>query len=787
MRLFLSIFWLAFAVLSSSIIHAKVLSITSSSNLITGENCYVTYVIESPTSPPMRTEIAVKDALFELFDTNIISQQGKRYYHFTYRFNSPNAGTFTIPATTFTANPADISEAVTLSVRDKNSLKKHTVDSLAMDGANSKGIVRKTYPYYTQLIAEKSTLFPNEVTQLEFKIYLPKSINVAQWGLPSGEKKNATAWRFETPDPRARNGDAEIDGVNYQVGRFHTTVSGIKAGKAQMGPFKARVVHAASMINHLGSFIETQEIFPVSETLELDILSLPPNPPKDFRGDVGNFTMSVNIESKNELNTSESIKAEVTLTGRGKFSELTPPSLTDDKHWKLISQTKRDLGEMRKSINAFAEFTYLIQPASTSPAGLISTPGFSFSFLDPELKAYRTLSAPGVPVTIKLTPSVIDENETSVDIPTDTSSQMLGIIKGTEFNQKPWFKNIPLWFIHIIPGALCLLLLIKLALQKRQAYRLRKSYNIIRLQSITELEKKDGEAFIKSACNYIQRWLNIDDHPELREIPQLRDDHCYKPDEPITISAKHKSTIIAALKKLSILLFFICPNISDASAEKDWENGNYTEALTQYKSQLPSDSADLLYNIASCYHKLNQPGHAAIYYHRALLSDPYHSRAKHNLSLLQKQNDSITTKSLIQSGSIQDWISIFSLTTYQIVLSLSLWLILIIFMWLKIVRPQINTNFIISLIMIALITTFVSGFSYYKHPDKEKITGLPFAVIAKSNSLTEQPIAESERITTATAASECHILSSRGTYSYIELANHTKGWIRTEDLLRVIE
>ncbi len=104
----------------------------------------------------------------------------------------------------------------------------------------------------------------------------------------------------------------------------------------------------------------------------------------------------------------------------------------------------------------------------------------------------------------------------------------------------------------------------------------------------------------------------------------------------------------------------------------------------------------------------------------------------------------------------------------------------------KILKPKNNANLVLTLAMLIFFTAAISGYGYFKHPDKEKITGLPFAVIAKSSSLTEQPIAESKSITTATAASECHILSSRGTYTYIELADNTKGWIRSEDLLRVV-
>lgn len=787
MRSLLSIICLTLVCLVSSIANARVHVITSSQNLITGENCYVTFAVEASNSAPVRPEIKVENAFFQLHDINIIAQQGKRYHILTYRFNSPNTGEFSIPATDFSSAPSDpknISEPVTLAVRDKKTLNKHIANSVAIKEPN--GAVKNTYPYYTQLVTEKTSLFPNEVTRLEYKIYLPKSINVAQWGLPTGERKNATAWRFETPDPRSINGDVVIEGITYQVGRFHTTVSGIKAGKAVLGPFKNRVVHHASLMNPRGQqFIDTREMHPISETLELEILPLPPNPPAGFQGDVGSFQMSVDIESKAELKTTESIKAEVTLMGRGKFSEITPPSLTDDEHWKLISQSKRDLGELRKNINAFAEFTYLMQPANTSPAGKTNTPGFSFSYLDPDLKAYRTLSQPGVPVSIKISDLNPESNSTTTAIALP-SGQMLGIIKGAEFAPEPWYKRLPLSLVHIIPASLCLLILLKYARQKYQAMRLNQTHKIIQHKALTELEKKDGESFLKSASNYIQRWVDTEKHPELADIPQLRDDHCYKPQDPIKLSVKRKADIINSLKKLTILLFFIIPQVSDASAEKHWEKGEYKEALTEYESKLPTQSADLFYNIGNCYQKLSQPGNAALFYHRALLLDPYHSRAKHNLSVIQKQHNSVIPKSFIKNGSLQEWISIFSLNTYYIAFSFCLWLIVLAILYVRIIKPNKLTT-IITLSMISAVTATFSGYAYFKHPDKEKITGAPFAIIAKSSKLTEQPITESSTITTAPPASECHILSSSGTYTYIQLADETKGWIHSEDLLQVVE
>lgn len=772
---------LTLAWLSSLTVSAKVLSISSSRNLITGENCYITFVIESPSTTLPRPEISVPDAYFEVYDAQMIRQGGKRFYLLAYRFNSPNPGTFTIPSTSFSG---DLSEPITLTVRKKNSLiRKEAISSSVNDSTRS---AKKSYPYYTQLVAEKTSLYPNEVTKLEYKIYIPDEINVAQWGLPTGPKTNATAWRFETPDRRTNNGDVVIEGKRYQVGRFQTTVSGIKPGKSILGEFKARIVHNTSVIYGRGARIETHEFYPLSDQLELNILELPPNPPIDFKGDVGNFEMDVTIESKAEIKTTESIKANVVLTGRGKFSEISPPSLTNDSHWKLISETKRDLGDLRKEINAFAEFSYLIQPEKTAPEGPTTTPGFSFSYLDPDLKEYRTLSSPGVPVSIKYDTSEIALTETNG---TPSVNQMLGIIDDLELTsqRRPWYKSLPLSLIHLIPGLISILLLSRYTYKKVQARRLSLSHKIIQRKSLVELERHHGEPFLKAACNYIQRWVDTEKHPELRDIQHLRDDHCYKPEQQVKLSQKRKNAIIHTLRKLIILIFLITPQITDASAASLWKNSEYEKALKQYKTNLPSDSADLLYNIGNCYQKLEQTGKAALYYHRALLSEPHHSRARHNLTLIQQQNDSIITNNLVKKDSLKDWISILSHTTYYIILSLSLWFIVITILWLKILKP---TRYIYSMFSLALLAFFTASFSaygYFQHPDREKIIGKPFAIVKNSADLMEQPISPSETIITIPAASECHILTTRADYSYILLADKTQGWIQSSSLSPLIE
>lgn len=771
---------------------AKVSTHLSSQNLVKGERCFIVYIIDTKSGElPSQPEILIPVAKIKLESANVIARQNKRYYRLVYSFRSEKAGTFEIPATTFSSDVEnDTSESITFTVRDLISLQRQEVQSTTINHTNDSNKPRKTYPCYTQLVAAKSSLFPNEATTLEYKIYLPRSISVAQWGLPTGEKENATAWRFETPDQNQLNSSVIIDGVIYQASRFQTTVSGIKPGRAMIGPFKNRVVHNAPIITARGMMRETQQMHLVSNSIELDILNLPPNPPANFRGDVGQFTMHVDIQSKSEISSSESISARVMISGKGKFSELSAPILTDEQHWKLISETKRDMGERRKIITGFTEFDYLIQPRNTGPP--THTPGFSFSYLDPNLKTYSTINTPGVPITVNLTSNEAKSNLGAAS----NNNQILGIIEEMSSVNKPWYKKLPISLIHIIPACICLILLGLLAKRKYIAHRMTQSHKIIQKRSLQDLQNQDNEQFLKTASNYIQRWVDTDKHSEIKDILQFRDNHCYKPDSPVKLSEKRKQSIIDSLKKLIILFLCFSPQLIEASssslAVKHYQDEKFERALTEYKSayesQLPDISADLLYNIGNCHQKLEEPAQAAILYHRALRLAPYHDRAQHNLSIIQNQYNSRIKAPFLNQDSLEYWISILSRPTYYVLTSLLIWFIVITILWIYVFRPH-NKRMVIltSLSLIALCTAALSYYAYTNHPNKDVIPDIHFAIIAEPSDLLEQPIEGSQSLTMINMASECRILTTRGTYSYIKLADNINGWVKTSSLLRLIE
>ncbi len=88
-------------------------------------------------------------------------------------------------------------------------------------------------------------------------------------------------------------------------------------------------------------------------------------------------------------------------------------------------------------------------------------------------------------------------------------------------------------------------------------------------------------------------------------------------------------------------------------ANTAYQNGHYQDAIDAYKQLLAAkiEDADLYYNLANAYYKLNRIAPSIYYYEKALLVDPKHRDAKHNLMYAQRMTiDSFDTipKSILQ-------------------------------------------------------------------------------------------------------------------------------------------
>ena len=742
---------------------------SSSSHLVTAEITYVSFAFKGLTNYPRPANIELKEADMFYSHASADRRNGRTIYYLHYQYQAVREGRYEVPPVTFTSNVGDlISDKLTINVYSKDILSKKSAD-----------IEGQELTYYTLTKANKSSIFPNETTHIEYKVYLPEQLRIALWGLPLGEKKNCSAWRFNTPNNRTSMSRARIDGQTYQAGSFHTNLTSLKEGKASIGPLKGRVVFHAAVMTRFGTVNKQFETQLASDKLTLTVKPIPEDQPEHFRGDVGNYVLSAMIDSPSKITENDSVQIIAQLKGTGNLATVNPPLLLDLEGWKIISQNRTDLGDDRKSAKGIAEFTYLIQP-DTSEKIATQTPSLLFVALDPQTGGYRRTRIPSKPITVtsKNPPPSKSSAGNNTDSPYD------GLITSPDLDNDgvSLYRKYAIWLIHILPLGFILILAYRQLRRRLRTRRLANTEKNLKRQALADLEKVDS-LFLKSAGSYVERWVDTDKHPDAEKVLSLRDSLCFRPDGKQDVSKEHRKKIIDTLRKCSlVLLFTFFLQDSDAAQEDTQQHGvtffeaeDYPSAIEAFSSLLGSpENPKILYNIGLCHQLNHAPGWAAFYYHKALERAPDHSPSLKNLNYVETKNSSIKRAKLTD---LEKWIQTFTPTTYIHIILFLVSIICCLVLTFIYLNPR-GTAFRITIILCIFTPLFLafSIYGYISHPDKSTYR-LKAAIILEKATITTLPLNSSQVEMEAPPASRCHIIAQRSNHTYVVLANGVKGWI----------
>jgi tetratricopeptide (TPR) repeat protein len=146
-------------------------------------------------------------------------------------------------------------------------------------------------------------------------------------------------------------------------------------------------------------FGRTQELIRKTQPLDLKILPLPEeNRPENFNGDVGRFTMSVDVDAT-QVTQNDAITLTVKIQGIGNIETVKEPRVVlPDSFKRYDPEIKEDLYTMQEPVQGEKVFTSVIIP---SEAGEFQIEPVQFSYFDPERKAYQTLRSESITVTIQ--------------------------------------------------------------------------------------------------------------------------------------------------------------------------------------------------------------------------------------------------------------------------------------------------------------------------------------------------------------------------------------------------
>jgi tetratricopeptide (TPR) repeat protein len=250
--------------------------------------------------------------------------------------------------------------------------------------------------------APKKEVYLHEILPLEVTLYVG-AVQVSDVQYPKLAAEGLSMEPFDRP----RQFSQMIDGSRWDVVQFNTTVIPLQTGTRVLGP----AIMGLNLVERqrqggifndpfFSAFASRRRSVELrSDPVEVTVLPLPEEGrPPSFSGAVGQFEMST-AASPTEVTAGDPITLRTVLQGNGNLSDARPPTPIGTAGFKTYDPQATDT-----PAGALRVFEQVLIPDDASAT---SIPSVSFSYFDPEARAYRTLET--APIAISVKPAEAEE------------------------------------------------------------------------------------------------------------------------------------------------------------------------------------------------------------------------------------------------------------------------------------------------------------------------------------------------------------------------------------------
>jgi len=243
---------------------------------------------------------------------------------------------------------------------------------------------------FLMLEIAKKEAYPNEMIPLKVRLFV-KDLSLKEVQQPRLSHEGFSMQEFENPLEKKET----VNGVTFDVLEFQTTLFGTKTGKWTLGPAElqctllAREGRSPSSDDYFGAY-ETRSLNLRSEETLLTVKPFPKKGrPADFRGAVGNFDLAVEVLPE-EAEAGDPVLLRMSVQGRGNFDTVTSPGIVVEGDFKVYEP--HAIQKKNQKI-----YEQVLRPLKDTARAISMV---SFSFYDPEKKAYRTIRKGPIPIKV---------------------------------------------------------------------------------------------------------------------------------------------------------------------------------------------------------------------------------------------------------------------------------------------------------------------------------------------------------------------------------------------------
>ena len=241
----------------------------------------------------------------------------------------------------------------------------------------------------------KKEIYVGEAVVGELRLYLRQEVgNINNPQIPAITGDGFILGKYNQGQQFKRN----VGNASFTVIPMPFAATAIKTGPLTVGPVNGSVTLLGGRTDFFGNYSQRVQATLSIEARTVQSLPLPvENTPPLFTGAVGNYTMTASVGPTN-VATGDPITVRVQISGRGALDAI---NLPQDKTWdgfKAYPPTSSVEVSDQFGFQGTKTFEQILSPENSDVREL---PGFSFSYFDPNVKQFRTLTHPATKLTVR--------------------------------------------------------------------------------------------------------------------------------------------------------------------------------------------------------------------------------------------------------------------------------------------------------------------------------------------------------------------------------------------------
>jgi len=258
--------------------------------------------------------------------------------------------------------------------------------------------------------------------------------------------------------------------------------------------------------------------------------------------------------------------------------------------------------------------------------------------------------------------------------------------------------------------------------------------------------------------------------------------------DPKFVSSCHLNIFEVMMRVILLLVFLLSAfcstgqeNNAFQAANKAYNEGNYTVAITTYKQLLTGgESSELHYNLGNAYYKNQQLGEAILHFEKALKLNPGDKNIIENLAIA-KEAVELEVLQVPTFFVLRMWRGFYGLLSSSAwVILQMLWIIGLLYglyLWTLSRDASIRVRglkLIAVLLPLLLLSYFAGRSAHYGETAEDD------GVVLRSAPLVNEPLDKSETLEELTPGVKVEILDQLDAWYKVGLANKAQGWVKKD-------